>query len=142
MDIDYGKLAGFGAAYGLSVALIAAIIFIPASYVANRYIYHSTWMRILMVVGAVVISPLLFIGMIFGKLFGFAPSINYLGLFPFAKKTDNTFLDLVLEPIHQIVTDPGAVADNYRGIIPGASPTHEAPVEARLGQAEPVPQVE
>ncbi len=108
--------------YGLAIALIAAMVLIPASYVANRFIYHARMMRIVMIGVAGVASVLLFLAMVVSKFFGLR-SVNYLGLLPIMDTTGNSFLDYFLRPLLQIDTEVASVRDNYEGFL--LSPTDD-----------------
>lgn len=102
--------------YGLSLSLIAAFVFIPASYVGNRFIYHSRWMRVVLIGAASVGSVLLFLMMIMGKFFGLH-SVHYLGLLPLMSTTGNSLIDYFVRPLLQVDTDPLHVRASYEGLL-------------------------
>ncbi len=102
--------------YGLALSLIAAFVLIPASYVGNRFIYHSQWMRAVLIGVASVGSVLLFILMLVGKLFGLQ-SVHYLGLLPLMSTTGNSLIDYFLRPLLQMDTDPVHMRESYQSLL-------------------------
>ena len=102
--------------YGLTMSIIAAFVLIPASYVGNRFIYHSRWMRAVLIGAASAGSVLLFILMLVGKLFGLQ-SVHYLGLLPLMDTTGNSLMDYFLRPLLQVDTDPVHVRASYEGLL-------------------------
>ena len=102
--------------YGLAMSIIAAFVLIPASYVGNRFIYHSQWMRAVLIGVASAGSVLLFILMLIGKLFGLQ-SVHYLGLLPLMNTTGNSLIDYFLRPLIQVDTDPVHVRESYQSLL-------------------------
>jgi hypothetical protein len=102
--------------YGLTLSLIAAFVLIPASYVANRFIYHSTWMRVVLIGVASAGSVLLFFAMIVGKFFGLH-SVHYLGLLPLMNTTGYSLGDYFLRPLLQVDNDPVHIRASYEGLL-------------------------
>ena len=70
-----------GLAAGIGTLLIATMVFIPISYVMNRFIYHHWIMRIILGFVALVLFPFFFVGMIFMAFGGLLPTY-YFGLIP------------------------------------------------------------
>jgi hypothetical protein len=82
--MDMNNLAisfAIGLATGISTLLIATMIFIPVSYVMNRFIYHHWIMRLLLGFAALVLFPFFFVGMIIMAFAGLRPTY-YFGLIP------------------------------------------------------------
>lgn len=115
--------------YGLALSIIAAFVLIPASYVGNRFIYHSRWMRVVLIGAASAGSVLLFILMLIGKLFGLQ-SVHYLGLLPLMDTTGNSLMDYFLRPLLHIDTDPVHVRESYQSLL-------LSPAEANSEKAVP-----
>jgi len=86
--IGFGK----GAAIGFTALAVFTIIGLPVSYVANRYIYHSSGMRgLLCLVAAVLSIPILLCMMIYqyARLAtGTATKVHYFEYLPFIYKGD------------------------------------------------------
>ena len=102
--------------YGLAISIIAAFVLIPASYVGNRFIYHSRWMRAVLIGAASAGSVLLFILMLMGKLFGLQ-SVHYLGMLPLMDTTGNSLMDYFLRPLIQVDTDPVHTQETYQSLL-------------------------
>ena len=82
MDINNLAISfAIGLATGISTLLIATMIFIPVSYVMNRFIYHHWIMRLLLGFVALVLFPFFFVGMIIMACAGLRPTY-YFGLIP------------------------------------------------------------
>jgi hypothetical protein len=130
--------------HGLKIALLIAAVFIPASYVANRFVYHSTWMRIILICAAGVGSVGFFLLMILGRAFGLK-KVNYLGLVPIITATGESWKDYVLRGLIQIDVDPLRVAASYAGLLipPGSTaPTVPEAVYALGRQMAAAPTLE
>jgi hypothetical protein len=90
MDINNLAVSfGIGLATGISTLLIVTAIFIPVSYVMNRFIYHHSVMRLLLGFVAFVLFPFFFIGMIIAAFAGLRPT-HYFGLLPFGIQTSSS----------------------------------------------------
>jgi hypothetical protein len=83
---------GIGMATGLTTMLVIAVLCIPASWAGNRLIYHHPFMRFILMILAVCLSPFLFIGLVLNGWFRYFFSTTemtytwYFGLFPIATK--------------------------------------------------------
>lgn len=135
MDVEIGKAIVKGFVYGLALSIIVAMVTIPASYVANRYIYHSSWMRVLMIMVAGVGSVFLFMTMLVGKFFGLKV-VNYLGCFPLMVTTGSGVLDYILEPILQVDQDVERIAENFNDLLIPIAEPQLAVNEALIQQAQ------
>lgn len=83
------KALGAGFATGLSCMTIATIILLPASYMMNKFIYHSMLMR-LMLGGAAAVLSIFVIGYIVIQLLsGSWGKVHYFGLAPIFRVTEN-----------------------------------------------------
>ena len=94
MSNDILKQIGVGLGNGLatSFSVLGAVNFIgmPVSYMANRFIYHSKGMRILLSLVAAVLSVPLVLGMIIYQLFTWGNGLqkaHYFGYMPFIIKS-------------------------------------------------------
>jgi hypothetical protein len=83
------KALGAGFATGISCMSIATIILLPASYMMNKFVYHSMLMR-LMLGGAASVLSIFAIGYIVIKLLsGSWGKVHYFGLAPIFRVTEN-----------------------------------------------------
>jgi hypothetical protein len=116
--IDWNQVAiglGNGLATSLSVLGAVNLIGIPVSYVANRFIYHSKGMRVLLSIVSFILSiPLLF-GMIIYSLFGLQKA-HYFGYLPFivksktaeeekAEAANMSWIESLISPIWAFIRD-------------------------------------
>jgi hypothetical protein len=82
MDTDViAKAAGAGLATGLTTMLVATIILLPASYMMNRFIYHTPMMRAILGLIAGAGSIFTFIVLVGLRWYGWGKSA-YFGLLP------------------------------------------------------------
>ena len=89
--MDYSKFGynlGYGFVIGAVVIIFATIITLPASYVMNRYVYHGTFMRVLL--GFIAACGSIFSCIIIFILFVFeyCKPVHYFGLCPTFLYTD------------------------------------------------------
>ena len=93
-NIDWNTIGvsiGAGIATGFGILGAVNIIGLPVSYVANRYIYHNTGMRILLCIVTAILSIPLFIGMIVYQWLSRdgLRKTHYFGYLPFLMKRTN-----------------------------------------------------
>ena len=82
MDInDLAVSFGIGLVTGISTLLFVTILFVPVSYMMNRYIYHHWTMRLMIGLLCVVLFPFAFIYMFFASFAGLDKAY-YFGMFP------------------------------------------------------------
>lgn len=82
--MDFNKVAvslSIGLGIGLAVILVTTIIFLPVSYVMNRFIYHHPVLRLLLGFFTLTVAPIAFFIILFN------PAINYFGLMPLFNTT-------------------------------------------------------
>lgn len=83
---------GIGMATGLTTMLVIAVLCIPISWTVNRFVYHTPFMRFIMMILAGCFSPFLFIGLVLYGWYKYLFSTDemtytwYFGLFPLATK--------------------------------------------------------
>ena len=79
---DFLKRLGIGIGLGLSIMMGITAVFLPASYMMNKLIYHHPFMRFITGLIAGILSILAFIVLIIMRLTSSVPQIHYFGLFP------------------------------------------------------------
>lgn len=83
---------GIGIATGVTTMLVIAVLCIPASWAGNRLIYHAPFMRFVLMILAVCLSPFIFIGLVLKGWYTYLFSTEeltytwYFGLFPLTTK--------------------------------------------------------
>jgi hypothetical protein len=86
MGTDIGGNIAFGLTAGIVLALTTAAVVLPASYVMNRFVYHTGPMRTLMgalvAVGSVVSLALLIGYKVYAWANGGDVAVHYFGLLP------------------------------------------------------------
>lgn len=86
MGTDIGGNISFGLTSGIVLALTTAAVVLPASYIMNRFIYHTGPMRTLMGVVAAAGSVLSLVALLAYKAYtvgmGTSASVQYFGLLP------------------------------------------------------------
>jgi len=96
MDVSGSQMIatalGNGIAVGLLTMLGITILFLPASWIMNRFVYHTTLMRVLLGAATAHSMGLGFAVVLFGCLMGSFKKVHYFGLFP-------TFLSAAAEPV-------------------------------------------
>ena len=119
-DTDESKrianLLGSAAVYGVVMALILTAFLLPASYVANRFIYHSTGMRILMMLIAGAGSVLLMLTLCVLGWAGQLRKVNYLGLCPMLN-SGGWFWRLFMSPFILVETEQSKVNENFTATL-------------------------
>ena len=113
-------MVGSAAVYGVVLALIMTAFLLPASYVANRFIYHSTGMRILMMLIAGAGSVLLMLTLCILGWSGQLRKVNYLGLFPMLE-SGGWFYRLIAGPLILVETEQSKVDENFTATLLSAN---------------------
>ncbi len=144
MGTDIGSNITFGLTSGIVLALTTAALVLPASYVMNRFVYHTGPMRTLMGIVAAVGSVLSMVILLAYKVYtlsvGTSAYVHYFGLLPvfLREPTDgsgggDSFLkDKVPDYMWNMVRDPvslfydkdaytesvSSMVDAYRARVP------------------------
>ena len=81
---DFGKRLGIGIAVGLGIMMGITAVFLPASYMMNKLIYHHPFMRFITGLIAGILSIISFLVLVVMRIFfsSSVPQIHYFGLFP------------------------------------------------------------
>ncbi len=145
MGTDIGGNIAFGLTSGIVLALVSAAAVLPASYVMNRFVYHTGPMRTLMGIIAAAGSVLSLALLIAYKVYTWAnggfTTVHYFGLLPIFLRNEesdvsgggSSFLkDTVPNYLWDMFRDPvslfydkegytatvGAMVDSYRARVP------------------------
>ena len=81
---DFGKRLGIGIGLGLGIMMGITAVFLPASYMMNKLIYHHPFMRFITGLIAGILSIISFLVLVVMRIFfsSSVPQIHYFGLFP------------------------------------------------------------
>jgi hypothetical protein len=106
-----GTALGVGLATGISTLFGITLLFLPASWVMNRFIYHSTGMRIVLGFIAAIGSIFSFAIILGGTLSGAFQKIHYFSLLPISIKnapspTPSGYGTALFEQISNFVLHP------------------------------------
>ena len=103
MDISVlATSLGYGLVIGFCILLISTMIFLPVSYVMNRFIYHRSVLRLLMGCFTVLVAPIAFFIIILRNT-----PIHYFGLMPLmdtASKSTEGDAGFVLPLFYSVLT--------------------------------------
>ena len=121
---------GTGLAAGMVIMAVASVILIPASYMMNRFIYHGTFMRLLIGILSGAGSFFVFLFLIAKRWQGWSKA-HYFGLIPLRQSGDGTgaivgkmafvtkIVDLFLHPLTMFYTGPDDKAGYVAAIEQG-----------------------
>lgn len=132
------KAMGAGAATGGIIAVALLIVLLPASWVMNRFIYHSAGMRVVMGIIAILGSAFSFLILVTARVFKVIKEIRYISLLPVWETTNipAKLTDIRSRPGDVLLWDPfnfqldvPAIKETIKGFIAEAG---EAVVDEKL----------
>jgi len=121
---------GTGLAAGMVIMAVASVILIPASYMMNRFIYHGTFMRLLIGILSGAGSFFIFLFLIVKRWQGWSKA-HYFGLIPLRQSGDGTgaivgkmafvtkIVDLFMHPLTMFYTGSDDVTSYKTAIAQG-----------------------
>lgn len=115
-----GTAVGFGLVTGITVMTGITLMFLPASWVMNKFIYHSNGMRVILGLIAAAGSIISLAIILFGRVFGNFKKIHYFSLLPmYAGGPPSTLGDLLSfrANVVDVVTNPVRFEFNKDAIV-------------------------